>query len=780
MIVFVTITGLLLCRNSRLKTFQRKTALFVMNRLCLRRLATAIAPGLLLVAGCGGIAGTMGGASNDAFSISASNTAVNTAGQSNLKAVMNNGSAAPVNWKIVGGENDPQIGQGSIDARGSYIPPSAISHDQIEVTIQAQLRSDPTKVATEILSVSPSFLQALTPEVSALSPGGTVQISAELSEVGAGSVEWSLATAPVHGRTLGSNYGVLTQESCQHAPQNYTVCSVDYTAPPTIPSGRRHVYVVASMAGTVTSASAHILLNDAGIDSTPLANQAAQSALVQMGSSGGNVGDADTAHDGRGNAYVNDCCGGTLGALLQDQTGNQFILSNNHVLAESDQAELGDTILQPALIDSNCDQNAGRAVGSLRYAVRLASSQTNVDAALALVTPGSVDPSGAILQLGPVNPAVDSEPEPAAPAAGSGQAISAASFSPSAPTMLVAKSGRTTGLTCSSIDAIDLTVLVDYFKDCAESQPYYTKIFSHQIGIGGDAFADSGDSGALVVNAGNAEPIGLFFAGGTDDHGNGLSIANPIQDVLSELGAETGSPLNVVGGPPHPVSCLNYDTDAHSILSARTPSEQQMRKAEQVARKTGQNVVNPAQGILAVSVTRSVDNPTDAALLVYTDKTHPQVEVPQTLDGFRTVIVPVEPGTENSPSAPKAPAQSPGIRLPQGELQAAQAVEEAYAKRLMADPAIFGVGVGQSRDDRTQAALLVLVDMSRTPRATPPVVSGLRVRYIYLHRFHVTRSKHSGPARASACSPHLSLQNEQSRQFDPNREAPIELPETNR
>src|SRR6185369_15499613 len=62
-----------------------------------------------------------------------------------------------------------------------------------------------------------------------------------------------------------------------------------------------------------------------------------------FGVSGGNVNDHSSAF----------CCSGTLGSLVTDGT-NQYILSNNHVLARSDQASAGEDISQPGLIDSNC------------------------------------------------------------------------------------------------------------------------------------------------------------------------------------------------------------------------------------------------------------------------------------------------------------------------------------------------------------------------------------------------------------------------------------------
>ena len=56
---------------------------------------------------------------------------------------------------------------------------------------------------------------------------------------------------------------------------------------------------------------------------------------------------------------------------------------------------------------------------------------------------------------------------------------------------------------------------MDYYRDCAETKPYLTKLFV-LVPVSGDRFSDAGDSGALVVDTSNAEPVGLFFAGGTD------------------------------------------------------------------------------------------------------------------------------------------------------------------------------------------------------------------------------------------------------------------------
>ena len=111
---------------------------------------------------------------------------------------------------------------------------------------------------------------------------------------------------------------------------------------------------------------------------------------IELGSSGGNNNDFDL----NGNTIV-DCCSGTLGSLIQDSSGRQYLLSNNHVLARSDHASVGDAIVQPGLIDNNCTPNGEGPgtvpVGSLTGWLPLNSNQTNADAAIAQVASRSVD-----------------------------------------------------------------------------------------------------------------------------------------------------------------------------------------------------------------------------------------------------------------------------------------------------------------------------------------------------------------------------------------------------
>src|SRR5258708_33894061 len=99
----------------------------------------------------------------------------------------------------------------------------------------------------------------------------------------------------------------------------------------------------------------------------------------------------------------------------------------------------------------------------------------------------------------------------------------------------VKKSGRTTGLSRSSIVGLNATLSVTYDNECAGGTAF-TKTFTGQIVIGnkGSKFLNSGDSGSLMVEdvATNPGPSGLLFAGSSSD-----PIPNPIGQVLSFLGA---------------------------------------------------------------------------------------------------------------------------------------------------------------------------------------------------------------------------------------------------
>jgi hypothetical protein len=673
-----------------------------------------------------------------ALVVSASKSAIDTSNTDQFSARFASGDSAQVKWAIASGENDTSLGQGSISQTGVYTPPALLSRDRVQIRITAT--AQPEQVSSYTLTVTPGFAQVLTPETASLPPGGTVQVSGVLAEINGGSVHWSLGTTAAGETDPGDSYGSLSEAKCSHSPRTYTTCTVTYTAPRALPAGSPSVFVVGAAEGNRRSAAAlHVLLNEAGFESSGLENQAAQAGYVEMGTSGGNANDYDSRKvDGK--EYVNDCCGGTLGALVTDHS-NLYILSNNHVLAESDQARAGDTIVQPALVDLNCNPQAGHTVGALRTVVPLESRQTNVDAALAAATP-AVDGSGAILQLGP---AVNGTLTPGAPAAGTGETLTADMLGQ----LRVVKSGRTTGLTCSTVNTVNLSVQVDYYYDCAETKPYYTKTFVNQIGMPGGSFADSGDSGALVLDAANAQPVGLFFASGADNSGHGFSVANPIQDVLNEL-ADTGHTdgLEIAGGAQHPITCPKYDEHTPPVSSPVSALQRATAKA--AVELGGALMARPE--ILGLAPGVSLDNPGEAVVIVYVDRNKAPTAVPQVIHGVRTQVIPTDVAAMGAGTEPSTLAEVEGIHLPADTLKSAAAMQRQFASKLMADPAFFGVGVTQSYDNPSEAALLVLVDLQRTPQSMPATVGGLRVRYVRVNRLHVTRSKYEPANQAPRCA----------------------------
>ena len=343
----------------------------------------------------------------------------------------------------------------------------------------------------------------------------------------------------------------------------------------------------------------------------------------------------------------------------------------------------------------------------------------------------------------------------------------------------VAKSGRTTGLTCAGITALNLDVHVDYYLDCAETKPYLTKTFTNQLAISGNQFSDAGDSGSLVVDSANAEPVGLFFAGGTDISGVSQAVANPVGDVLSELSTQVGggTSYTFVGTTDHAVSCLNYGASTVVAAQGRTLSDAEMGRAQQ-ALAVARTLVNPSVGILGVGTGKSSDHPGEGAVLVYSDE-NMYGRVPATVDGVRTQAIATNAHAVAFGSAPQAPfeAGSAAPALQPAVLNAAVAAKEQVVHMLMKqNSAYFGVGVGQSLDNPKEAALVIYVDRRKVPAQLPVTVDGLRTRFVVMDRLHVTRSYATPLQSRSHCMAHPAKgQPDRFDLFDWNRPRSLKL-----
>lgn len=224
---------------------------------------------------------------------------------------------------------------------------------------------------------------------------------------------------------------------------------------------------------------------------------------------------------------------GTLGVVVKDRaTGDRLILSNNHVLANSNAGQIGDAIIQPGDADGGrvatdtiahlerfepiqfSGQSGICSIASLYadignfFAKLLGSSHrvkvvieqdvsNYVDAALARpINDGDV--LDEILDIGVIDGVM-----------------------PATLGMSLRKTGRTTGFTTGTVDVLDATVNVSYGSAG-------TARYDGQIVAG--AMSQGGDSGSLVVDGNSNKAVGLLFAGS-----NSTTILNPIQLVLDTL-----------------------------------------------------------------------------------------------------------------------------------------------------------------------------------------------------------------------------------------------------
>jgi len=225
---------------------------------------------------------------------------------------------------------------------------------------------------------------------------------------------------------------------------------------------------------------------------------------------------------------------GTLGCWVK-KNGEFQILSNNHVLANSNNASIGDTILQPAPADSGINSRDKIAELTEFIPIQFGGADNLVDAAIARAVEvdgggSSCGIAGAIasfLNRGAAATGRKTRLKPVKVSAiedvvkneilniGVVNALAEATLG-----MEVKKMGRTTGLTTGTITQINATVNVNYGTQSA--------FFVDQI-ITTD-MSDGGDSGSAVVTKNGNQLVGLLFAGS-----DLLTVANRIQNVFSAL-----------------------------------------------------------------------------------------------------------------------------------------------------------------------------------------------------------------------------------------------------
>ena len=243
-----------------------------------------------------------------------------------------------------------------------------------------------------------------------------------------------------------------------------------------------------------------------------------------------------------------DCHSGTFGCVVI-RDGEQFILTNNHVIAGVNRVPLGTPVVQPSLGDAlpPCLVNPAEIVATLTDFEPISGTEVNyIDAAIAKLSLPDDEISCSTIPSHYGTP---------------GSTVVEARVG-----MRVMKAGRTTCLTRGQVIAVNYAGKVNYNGRQAT--------FKKQIRVS-RGFSKAGDSGSLVVtDDGKHNPVGLLFAGSE----GGPTVVNPIGLVLERFdviicsGQDMDSLRQAVGqvdeaGPPPDLEA-EYKRRMDSVLGS--------------------------------------------------------------------------------------------------------------------------------------------------------------------------------------------------------------------
>ncbi|MBE0642539.1 MAG: T9SS type A sorting domain-containing protein [Bacteroidetes bacterium] len=218
----------------------------------------------------------------------------------------------------------------------------------------------------------------------------------------------------------------------------------------------------------------------------------------------------------------NDCSGGTIGVRVRNGN-NYYILSCNHVFARTNYAALNEKVVQPGRGDVSCNLYPADTIGFLAdYETIIHSTSANnlMDAAMVRVDPWIVS------NRTPTD----------------GYGIPSATIAVASVSMSLKKYGKTTGLTTTSVVAINATINMNY--------GVVTRFINQIVTFSSSTFVDVGDSGSLVVtNTSQNRPVGLVFG-----KSGGYTFINPIGPILSRFNVQVDDDVN----NPLPVELTSF------------------------------------------------------------------------------------------------------------------------------------------------------------------------------------------------------------------------------
>ena len=662
---------------------------------------------LFVFQGCGG-----SGASTPPpqifVTVSPSTATVSVGHTQQFTATVTGTTNTSVTWTVAGGPSN-----GTMATSGLYTAPASVPNPAT-VTVTATSQANASKFATATVTVQPGVVPApsvtVSPNPANVAAFATQQFSASVSSLSNTAVTWQVNGTPGGSEQFGfiSSAGLYVAPGAVPAKSNGQGDSITTTVTVT----------AVSQANSSASGSSTVTVSPT--------NQNLQGGAIALGTSGGNQKDSQTS----GGTIT--CCSGTLGSLVT-RGGTQYLLSNNHVLARTDQALAGESIIQPGLIDSNCGQGANNIVGTLTQFYNLETGASpKIDAAIAQVAQNAVDPSGNILYLGSSTDA-NNVPVPGPPAAGAGLPETAGLLS-----RAVAKSGRTTGLTCSTILSVSTTTSVQYQKGCVTGATF-NETFNNQVAVTGGGFSAPGDSGSLIVTQDTAEAVALLF-GGSDQE----TVGSPVGAVLNFFQSGSNA-MTFVGGAKHAVIGCSLPA-APASATLHVPLSAIAKEAMQRAAAVGDAnapalIAHPA--VEAVGVGASSDNPGEAAIVLFVARGQPRTGIPASVDGIRTRIVEGElfaergvlSAAQTAALEQTAAAAQNVYPISEAEFARAKAVHQAHVDEWMSKGGVQGVGIGSSLDSPGEAALILFLIRGVARDAISLTIDGVRTRVRESSRF---------------------------------------------
>jgi hypothetical protein len=629
--------------------------------------------------------------SNVSVAVSPGTADLKLGGTQQFNATVSGTKNQTVTWQA-GGVTGGNSTAGTISTSGLYTAPTSATPLPMSVSVTAISQADATKSRSVSITLHSAITVAVSPGLASVQTFMSQQFMSLVTGNSNTNVTWEVNSIPGGGPTTGT----ISQTGL-------------YTAPNSVPTQASGGSSITAPVIVTAVSQADSFFTASSTVTVIAPNKNSQTSPTPLGVSGGNINDSGSGQ----------CSGGTLGSLVS-QGGNQYILGTSSVLAREDLGAIRESIIQPSLTDAavSCNSAGTTTVANLSQFYNLETGTgTKVDTAIARVVPGAVDPAGTILLLGGTTS--NNQPTNGAPHAGSGVAPAIGQH--------VAKSGRSTGLTCSTIQATNLTVTIQYQKGFGASAANFSVTYTDLVQIANDGtFSATGDAGSLIVTRDTADPVALLIASFST-----LTLANPISDVLAAM----GNPVFVGPAGTHTVAgCLPPLQPAAISSPAVTISPEALLQASAVRNIHATELLATA-GVQAVGVNSSSDDPNSLAIELFLTKDVTPGSLPAQIDGLRTKIVKVGTGTdrgvlsfaesETLESSANASSVTP---LSDAEVARARAVHSAHVDELMKLAGVQGVGISSSIDNPGEAALMIYLIRGAAHAEIPAVIGGVRTR----------------------------------------------------